>query len=92
MVRWATDVNGVQFGFDVYGKNHNLADCYITEKFQLMQNNFIMFLAGLDENNLNRLLNSIDSRNEINFITGFRKGVDIDYAISNNMIITKGGK
>jgi hypothetical protein len=74
MVRWATDVNGVQFGFDVYGKNHKLVESYVTEKFNLMQTDFIRFVAGLSETNLNRLLNNIDSRNEINFITGFRKG------------------
>ena len=65
LVRWAVDSDLQQFSEDAYGiagsafDRMNQGDEYLTGKFQQMQSNFIMWIAGLSENNRVRLANNI---------------------------------
>ena len=66
IVRWAVDSDLKTFAEEAYGATGSaydmLKDGYLTEKFQQMQSNFIMWIAGLSENNRVRLANNITKR------------------------------
>ena len=63
LVRWSVDSDIKTFAEDAYGVTGSaydlLKDEYLTGKFQQMQSNFIMWIAGLSENNRDRLANNI---------------------------------
>ena len=63
LVRWSVDSDMMTFAEDAYGVTGSaydlLKDEYLTGKFQQMQSNFIMWIAGLSENNRDRLANNI---------------------------------
>ena len=65
IVRWAVDSDLQQFSEDAYGitgsafDRMNQGDDYLSGKFQHMQANFISWIAGLSENNRERLANNI---------------------------------
>jgi len=65
IVRWAVDSDLQQFSEDAYGitgsafDRMNQGDDYLSGKFQQMQANFIMWIAGLSENNRKRLADNI---------------------------------
>ena len=66
IVRWAVDSDLKTFAEEAYGATGSayeiLKDGYLTEKFTDMQSNFIMWVAGLSENNRDRLANNITKR------------------------------
>ena len=65
IIRWAVDSDIKTFAEDAYGVTGTAFDVlegegsYLREKFQQMQSNFIMWIAGLSENNRYRLANNI---------------------------------
>ena len=64
MIRWAVDTDLKTFAEDAYGVTGTAFDVanggdYLREKFKQMQSNFIMWIAGLSENNRVRLANNI---------------------------------
>ena len=65
IVRWAVDSDLKTFAEDAYGVTGTAFDVleseggYLREKFKQMQSNFIMWIAGLSENNRDRLANNI---------------------------------
>ena len=64
MIRWAVDTDLKTFAEDAYGVTGTAYDVanggdYLREKFKQMQSNFIMWIAGLSENNRVRLANNI---------------------------------
>ena len=65
LIRWSVDSDLQQFSEDAYGitgsafDRMNQGDDYLVGKFQQMQSNFIMWIAGLSENNRLRLANNI---------------------------------
>ena len=68
LVRWAVDSDIKTFAEDAYGvtgsafdllKDDLLKDDYLPGKFKDMQSNFIRWIAGLSENNRDRLANNI---------------------------------
>ena len=62
MVRWSVDTDLKTFAEDAYGVTgtaFDRSDDYIKGKFRQMQANFIMWIAGLSENNRERLANNI---------------------------------
>ena len=65
IIRWAVDSDLKTFAEDAYGVTGSaydlLKDEYLTGKFQQMQSNFIMWIAGLSEGNRDRLARNISS-------------------------------
>ena len=65
LVRWSVDSDINTFAEDAYGVTGTAFDVleseggYLREKFKQMQSNFIMWIAGLSENNRDRLANNI---------------------------------
>ena len=64
MIRWAVDTDFKTFAEDAYGVTGTAFDVasegdYLRDKFQQMQANFIMWIAGLSENNRERLAKNI---------------------------------
>ena len=64
MIRWAVDTDLKTFAEDAYGVTGTAFDVanggdYLVDKFKQMQSNFIMWIAGLSENNRDRLANNI---------------------------------
>ena len=62
LVRWAVDSDINTFAEDAYGVTGTAYDeyqDYLRDKFKQMQSNFIMWIAGLSENNRDRLVNNI---------------------------------
>ena len=64
IVRWAVDTDLKTFAEDAYGVTGTAFDKalkgeYLADKFKQMQNNFIMFIAGLSESNRGRLARNI---------------------------------
>ena len=65
LVRWSVDSDLQQFSEDAYGitgsafDRMNQGDDYLVGKFKQMQSNFIMWIAGLDYKNRERLANNI---------------------------------
>ena len=64
MIRWAVDTDLKTFAEDAYGVTGTAFDVanggdYLVDKFKQMQSNFIMWIAGLSENNRVRLANNI---------------------------------
>ena len=64
LVRWAVDTDLKTFAEDAYGVTGTAFDVakggdYLRDKFKQMQSNFIMWIAGLSENNRLRLANNI---------------------------------
>ena len=62
IVRWAVDSDLMKFSEDAYGVTgtaFDRSDDYLKGKFRDMQSNFIRWIAGLSENNRDRLANNI---------------------------------
>ena len=64
IVRWAVDTDLEKFAEDAYGVTGTAFEVacggdYLRDKFQQMQSSFIMWIAGLSENNRERLANNI---------------------------------
>ena len=63
IIRWAVDTDLKKFAEDAYGVTGSafdlLKDDYLAGKFKDMQSNFIRWIAGLSENNRDRLANKI---------------------------------
>ena len=62
LARWAFDTDKKKFAEDAYGivgTTYDRTDDYISGKFKQMQNNFIMWLGGLDSKNRGRLARNI---------------------------------
>ena len=64
MVRWSVDTDLKKFSEEAYGITGTAFDVvsekdYLRGKFQQMKSNFIMWIAGLSENNRKRLANNI---------------------------------
>ena len=64
MVRWSVDTDLKTFAEDAYGVTGTAFDVasegeYLRGKFKDMQSNFIRWIAGLSENNRERLANNI---------------------------------
>ena len=64
LVRWSVDSDLETFAEDAYGVTGTAFDVakggdYLRDKFKQMQSNFIMWIAGLSENNRLRLANNI---------------------------------
>ena len=69
IVRWAVDSDLEKFAEDAYGVTGTAFDVanggdYLRDKFKQMQNNFVMFIAGLSENNRDRLARNITLNGE----------------------------
>ena len=69
IVRWAVDTELKKFAEDAYGVTGTAFDVaserdYLRGKFQQMQANFIMWIAGLDDKNRGRLARNITFKNE----------------------------
>ena len=68
IIRWAVDSDIKTFAEEAYGVTGTAFDVleseggYLREKFKQMQSNFIMWVAGLSENNRGRLANNITKR------------------------------
>mgnify|MGYP001294997162 CR=1 FL=1 len=67
LVRWSVDSDLKQFGEDAYGVTGTAYEIamggdYLRGKFKQMQNNFIMWLGGLDSKNRERLARNITFR------------------------------
>ena len=66
LVRWAVDVTPMKFAEDAYGitgsafDKMNQGDDYLVGKFNQMQTNFIMWIAGLSDGNRDRLKRAIN--------------------------------
>ena len=67
LVRWAVDTDKKKFAEDAYGITgtaYDRTDDYISGKFKQMQNDFIMWLGGLDGKNRVRLARNITFHSE----------------------------
>ena len=67
LVRWAVDTDKKKFAEDAYGITgtaYDRTDDYISGKFKQMQNDFIMWLGGLDGKNRVRLARNITFNQE----------------------------
>ena len=65
IIRWAVDSDLKTFAEDAYGITGTAFEVvsegdYLRDKFKQMQNNFIMWIAGLSENNRERLTDNIN--------------------------------
>ena len=63
IIRWAVDTDGVKFAKEIY--NRNEPDSYTRDKFRGMQTNFINWIANLDGNNRQRLVDAINKYEEM---------------------------
>ena len=64
LVRWSVDSDLKKFAEEAYGVTgtaFNRSDDYLKGKFRDMQSNFIRWIAGLSENNRERLAKNISS-------------------------------
>ena len=64
LVRWSVDTDLSTFAKEAYGVTGTAFDVasegdYLRGKFKQMQSNFIMWIAGLSENNRKRLADNI---------------------------------
>ena len=69
MIRWAVDTDLKAFAEDAYGVTGTAFDVaskgdYLRDKFQQMQANFIMWIAGLSDKNRGRLARNITFKGE----------------------------
>ena len=69
IVRWAVDTDLKKFGEDAYGVTGTAFEVaseqdYLRGKFRQMQSNFIMWIAGLSNNNRIRLARNITKGEE----------------------------
>ena len=58
MIRWAVDTDGVKFAKEIYQRDE--PDSYTRDKFRGMQNNFINWVANLDNKHKQRLADAIN--------------------------------
>ena len=58
MIRWAVDTDGVKFAKEIYQREE--PDSYTRDKFRGMQNNFINWIANLDNKHKQRLADAIN--------------------------------
>ena len=67
LVRWAINVTPMQFAEDAYGvtgTTYTITSEYISEKYSMMHENFMMWLGGLDSKNRARLARNITFHSE----------------------------
>ena len=69
LVRWSIDTDLMTFAEEAYGVTGTAFDVasegdYLRGKFKQMQSNFIMWIAGLSENNRKRLADNITKEKE----------------------------
>ena len=62
LIRWCVDTNGIQFAKDIY--NGDEINEYKTGKFRLMQDKTIYWIASLDNENRELLVNAINNKGE----------------------------
>ena len=58
MIRWAVDTDGIKFAKEIYQREE--PDSYTRDKFRGMQNNFINWVANLDNKHKQRLADAIN--------------------------------
>ena len=80
IVRWAVDSDLQQFSEDAYGitgsafDRMNQGDDYLVGKFNQMQSNFIMWIAGLSDINRGRLNRAINKQKTLDDVLNKTKG------------------
>ena len=62
LIRWTVDTDGYKFAKDIYQRDE--PDEYTREKFRGMQTNLIHWIANLDGNNRQRLVDAINKYEE----------------------------
>ena len=62
MIRWAVDTDGIKFAKEIYQRDE--PDSYTRDKFRGMQDNFIHWVANLDNKNKQRLTDAINKMEE----------------------------
>ena len=62
LIRWTVDTDGYKFAKDIYQRDE--PDEYTRDKFKNMQNNLIHWIANLDGNNRQRLVDAINKYEE----------------------------
>ena len=62
LIRWSVDTDGVKFAKEIYQREE--PDSYTRDKFSGMQNNFINWVANLDNKNKQRLADAINKMEE----------------------------
>ena len=80
LVRWAVDVTPMKFAEDAYGITgtaYDRTDDYISGKYSLMHENFIMWLGSLDAKNRARLANHITFDEPEEDVVEKPEGVDV---------------
>ena len=80
LVRWAIDVTPMKFAEDAYGITgtaYDRTDDYISGKYSLMHENFIMWLGSLDGKNRARLANHITFDEPEEDVVEKPEGVDV---------------
>ena len=84
IVRWAVDSDLQQFSEDAYGitgsafDRMNQGDDYLVGKFNQMQSNFIMWIAGLSDINRGRLNRAINKQKTLDDVLNKTKGEQDD--------------
>jgi len=79
IVRWAVDSDLEKFAEDAYGVTGTAFERakegnYLADKFQQMQSNFIMWIAGLSDTNRGRLNRAINKQKTLDDILNKTKG------------------
>ena len=62
MIRWSIDTDGIKFAKEIYQREE--PDSYTRDKFRGMQDNFIHWVANLDNKNKQRLTDAINKMEE----------------------------
>ena len=62
LIRWTVDTDGYKFAKDIYQRDE--PDEYTRGKFKGMQNSLIHWIANLDGNNRQRLVDAINKYEE----------------------------
>ena len=84
IVRWSVDSDLQQFSEDAYGitgsafDRMNQGDDYLVGKFNQMQSNFIMWIAGLSDINRGRLNRAINKQKTLDDVLNKTKGEQDD--------------
>ena len=62
LIRWSVDTDGEKFAKEIYQREE--PDSYTRDKFRGMQNNFINWVANLDNKHKQRLADAIKKMEE----------------------------
>jgi hypothetical protein len=63
LIRWTVDTDGYKFAKEIYQQDK--PDEYTRDKFRGMQTNLIHWIANLDGNNRQRLVDAINNHKEM---------------------------